>query len=287
MQETWVQSLGREDPLEEDGNPLQHSCLDSSMDRGAWWATVHGIAKSRIWLSDQHFDFAVREARLCKGSHQAQTHHQEGQGWRRAWPQLRCSVLSSLLCCRVPAPFSPLRLHPMLESRPFLVVVEGLCELARLFPLVTIVGSHLVVALPPPSSILGPLLAQHLTAGLLHSLTAWVRQPSAPPLQPLPCLWTGQRLQVLPLPSDASETLPHDSCWTPQRPRLGLSEPPRAPALFPLCLFLILLDSTREGKANARGHVVQPQLCFPFMKPLTPHRGTGCTSDSCGRWLHL
>ena len=28
------------------GNPLQHSCLKNSMDRGAWWATVHGVAKS-------------------------------------------------------------------------------------------------------------------------------------------------------------------------------------------------------------------------------------------------
>ena len=27
------------------GNPLQDSCLENSMDRGAWWATVHGIAK--------------------------------------------------------------------------------------------------------------------------------------------------------------------------------------------------------------------------------------------------
>ena len=29
------------------GNPLQYSCLENSMDRGAWWATVHGVAKSR------------------------------------------------------------------------------------------------------------------------------------------------------------------------------------------------------------------------------------------------
>ena len=29
------------------GNPLQHSCLENSTDRGAWWATVHGVAKSR------------------------------------------------------------------------------------------------------------------------------------------------------------------------------------------------------------------------------------------------
>ena len=29
-------------------NPLQYSCLENHMDRGAWWATVHGVAKSRI-----------------------------------------------------------------------------------------------------------------------------------------------------------------------------------------------------------------------------------------------
>ena len=41
-QETWDQSLGCEDPLE-NGNPLQYSCLENPMDRGAWQATVHGI----------------------------------------------------------------------------------------------------------------------------------------------------------------------------------------------------------------------------------------------------
>ena len=30
------------------GNPLQYSCLENSMDRGAQWATVHGVTKSRI-----------------------------------------------------------------------------------------------------------------------------------------------------------------------------------------------------------------------------------------------
>ena len=34
-------------PGKENGNPLQYSCLDNSMDRGAWWATVHGVTKSR------------------------------------------------------------------------------------------------------------------------------------------------------------------------------------------------------------------------------------------------
>ena len=35
-------------------NPLQYSCLENPMDRGAWWTTVHGVAKSQIWLTDWH-----------------------------------------------------------------------------------------------------------------------------------------------------------------------------------------------------------------------------------------
>ena len=34
-------------PGEENGNPLQYSCLENFMDRGVWQATVHGVAKSR------------------------------------------------------------------------------------------------------------------------------------------------------------------------------------------------------------------------------------------------
>ena len=37
---------------ERNGSPLQHSCLRNPTDRGAWWATVHGVAKSWAWLSD-------------------------------------------------------------------------------------------------------------------------------------------------------------------------------------------------------------------------------------------
>ena len=52
MQETWLQSLGWEDPLEKGkAYPLQNSGLENSMDRGAWQATVHGAAKSRTRLS--------------------------------------------------------------------------------------------------------------------------------------------------------------------------------------------------------------------------------------------
>ena len=39
--------LGSEgSPGGEHGNPLQYSCLENPMDRGAWWATVHGVTKS-------------------------------------------------------------------------------------------------------------------------------------------------------------------------------------------------------------------------------------------------
>ena len=39
-------------PGEGNGNALQDSCLENPMDRGAWQATVHGVAKSRTRLSD-------------------------------------------------------------------------------------------------------------------------------------------------------------------------------------------------------------------------------------------
>ena len=39
-----IPGLGRS-PGEGNGNPLQYSCLENPMDRGAWWATVHGVAR--------------------------------------------------------------------------------------------------------------------------------------------------------------------------------------------------------------------------------------------------
>ena len=52
MQETQVQFLGREDsPAEGNGNPLQYSCLENPMDRGAWQAIVRGVTKSQTQLN--------------------------------------------------------------------------------------------------------------------------------------------------------------------------------------------------------------------------------------------
>ena len=42
---------------EGNGTPLQYSCLENPMDGGAWWAAVHGVAKSRTRLSDFTFTF--------------------------------------------------------------------------------------------------------------------------------------------------------------------------------------------------------------------------------------
>ena len=48
-----IQSLGQEDPPGEgNGTPLQYSCLENLMDRGAWRVTVHEITKSQTRLSD-------------------------------------------------------------------------------------------------------------------------------------------------------------------------------------------------------------------------------------------
>ena len=46
-----IPGLGRS-PGVGNGNPLQYSCLGNSMGRGAWWATVHRVTKSRTQLSD-------------------------------------------------------------------------------------------------------------------------------------------------------------------------------------------------------------------------------------------
>ena len=49
-----IPGLGRS-PGEGNGNPLQYSCLENRMDGGAWWATVHGVAKSWTRLSNSTF----------------------------------------------------------------------------------------------------------------------------------------------------------------------------------------------------------------------------------------
>ena len=67
--ETRVQSLGQEDPLEQEmaTHPSWVSCLENPMDRGAWWATVHGVTKSQAGLSDWTTTIAVFNYCLSHG----------------------------------------------------------------------------------------------------------------------------------------------------------------------------------------------------------------------------
>ena len=58
------------------GIPLQYSCLVNPMGGGAWWAAVHGAAKSRTGLSDFTFTFTFMH-------------------WRRKWQPLQCSCLEN------------------------------------------------------------------------------------------------------------------------------------------------------------------------------------------------
>ena len=51
-----IPALGRS-PGEGNGNPLQYSSLENPVDGEAWWATIHGVAKSRTQLSDVTFPF--------------------------------------------------------------------------------------------------------------------------------------------------------------------------------------------------------------------------------------
>ena len=70
--------IGREG----NGTPLQYSCLENPMDRGAWWAAVYGVAQSRTWLSDFTFTFF-----LSARQHWALTHQSRprGPGWGPGW----------------------------------------------------------------------------------------------------------------------------------------------------------------------------------------------------------
>ena len=62
-----ILGLGRS-PGEGNGKPFQYSCLENPMDREAWWATVHGVAKSWTRLSDFTYLLTHEENFLMQNS---------------------------------------------------------------------------------------------------------------------------------------------------------------------------------------------------------------------------
>ena len=54
-----ISGLGRS-PGEGNDNPLQYSCLENPMDRGTWWAAIHGVAKSQTVILSETMSHAVQ-----------------------------------------------------------------------------------------------------------------------------------------------------------------------------------------------------------------------------------
>ena len=77
-----IPGLGRS-PGEGIGNLLQYSCLGNSMDRGAWWAISHGVAKSQTRLSDFTFTFTFHFHALEK----EMATHSSVLAWRIPWTE--------------------------------------------------------------------------------------------------------------------------------------------------------------------------------------------------------
>ena len=79
LEKQYFYSLHKLDNGEGDGTPLQYSCLADPMDGGAWWATVHGVAKSRTRLSDFTFTFNFHALE------KAMTPHSSTLAWKIPW----------------------------------------------------------------------------------------------------------------------------------------------------------------------------------------------------------
>ena len=97
MQETQVQSLGREDPPEEG---MQHAPVflpENPMDRGAWWAMVHGVAKSQTWLKRLSMDPCIikseRENGMSCSFISPKSYNPRLSWWLRPGPQ------TFTICC--------------------------------------------------------------------------------------------------------------------------------------------------------------------------------------------
>ena len=87
--EEWGSIPGSErSPEEVNGNPLQYFCPENSIDRGAWWATVHGVTKSQKRPSDFHFTslhIHLYTHILHTQTLYTHTHTHTHTHWKRKW----------------------------------------------------------------------------------------------------------------------------------------------------------------------------------------------------------
>ena len=100
-----VWSLGQKDPPGEgNGNPHQYSCLENTLDGGAWKATVHGVTKGQTRLSDITFSFFLSGNRR---GHESVPFSPKGRKWRVLIPQP--DILYGLQAKRETEPTPPTR----------------------------------------------------------------------------------------------------------------------------------------------------------------------------------
>ena len=91
-----IHRLGRS-PGEGNSYPLQYSGLENSMDRGAWQATIHGVAKSRTCVSDFHFHFQHQSLSSCDREEMNTRFHLFPKWFRHAFSFLLSIYLSIYL----------------------------------------------------------------------------------------------------------------------------------------------------------------------------------------------
>ena len=116
-----VPGLGRSSG-EGNGNPLQYSCLENSVNRGAWQAIVHGVAKSQTWLSHSHTHCTLLSLALLLSL-------------PLLWPQRDRHAVPSHIAhwshLQPPPPLSPLLQGPMWPSTEARVSVSPGTEAGR------------------------------------------------------------------------------------------------------------------------------------------------------------
>ena len=88
----WVRKI----PGERNGNPLQYSCLENPMDRGAWWATIHGVTESDGTEVTYHTCSNPCLESCLKGIQEALLDKMQGEG--ASWGHLPLHVLSYADC---------------------------------------------------------------------------------------------------------------------------------------------------------------------------------------------
>ena len=180
-------------PGEGNGNPLQYSCLENPMDRGAWWATVHGVSKRQTQPSDPHFHTLIF-ARFIR--HYYVPGADMAQGLSAAW-------------------MSAGRRAKTQGQKPKVIGSISFFSLLSPFPLTPWTPS-------PPTS--------HTPAtATLASTLPGIRKVSSPKsravLPPFPFSFFRQISAWLTLSSPSHQTSPLPLCLNLQHPLLGPSNP--------------------------------------------------------------